>query len=88
MDNETYRAELFHEPAPNNVNMPWTIERQLEAYAMHPDATERHKILLDSWRQLSVGFRRCLDIRLHLFRHIACIMKPIARRYYIILNVC
>ena len=37
MDNETYRAELFHEPAPNNVNMPWTIERQLEAYAMHPD---------------------------------------------------
>lgn len=28
MDNETYRAELFHEPAPNNVNMPWTIERQ------------------------------------------------------------
>ena len=52
MDNETYRAELFHEPAPNNVNMPWTIERQLEAYAMHPDATEGHKILLDSWRQL------------------------------------
>lgn len=67
MDNETYRAELFHEPAPNNVNMPWTIERQLEAYAMHPDATERHKILLDSWRQLKRWLSQMLGYTLASF---------------------
>lgn len=33
------------------LNMPWTIEQQLKAYADDPRSTERHKILQNAWDQ-------------------------------------
>lgn len=35
------------------LQMPWTIEHQLEAYARDPRHTERHETLYWSWKQLS-----------------------------------
>ena len=35
------------------LQMPWTIEHQLEAYAKDPRHTERHETLYWSWKQLS-----------------------------------
>lgn len=41
--------------------MPWTIERQLEAYAQSPGHTERHKILRDTWNQNIRWFSSLLE---------------------------
>lgn len=35
------------------LQMPWTIEHQLEAYSKDPRHTERHETLFWSWKQLS-----------------------------------
>lgn len=42
-------------------SMPWTIERQLEAYAQAPGHTERHNILRDTWKQNSRWFSSLLE---------------------------
>lgn len=50
-----------------NVKMPWTVEQQLEAYAEHPKATERHEILWDSWKQLKRWMSQMLGYTLVSF---------------------
>lgn len=42
-------------------NMPWTVERQLKAYANAEGHTDRHEILYHTWKQNSRWFTRMLE---------------------------
>lgn len=49
------------------LQMPWTIEHQLEAYAKHPMHTDRHETLFWSWKQLSRWLSNLLKFTIHSF---------------------
>ena len=49
------------------LNMPWTIEHQLEAYAHDPRHTDRHESLYWSWKQLSRWLVNLLDYSIASF---------------------
>lgn len=49
------------------LQMPWTIEHQLEAYARDPRHTDRHETLFWSWKQLSRWLSNLLSFTISSF---------------------
>lgn len=52
---------MSEHPSEFTPQMPWTIERQLRAYANAEGHTDRHEILYHTWRQNSRWFSRMLE---------------------------
>ncbi len=62
------RPGKFEQENSDLLRMPWTIERQLEAYARDPRHTERHETLFWSWKQLSRWLSNLLDYVIGTFQ--------------------
>lgn len=56
-----WNSESSYPRESNFLNMPWTIEHQLEAYARDARHTERHEALYTSWKQLGRWLESLLD---------------------------
>ena len=72
------------------MNLPLTIEGQLEAYAKEEGSTERHEILLTTWKQNKRWITQLLEGNLGLFpsfsRHDASHALTVLRNIEMILG--